>query len=347
MHQVNVRGTFLLAQAVHPAPREGGEPARAHALAAAAPGRALVRAAPRLHDVEVWDEPVRARPGRGAARAPASPSTALWPRTLIATSAIRNLLGGEEAIRGSRTPEIVADAAHAIFYAASRECTGHFFIDDEVLAARRASPISRATGTARASCCPTSSSDPDGARRAGRRRQRAPRARRRRRTRGAGRRARCLDGVHGRRHGLPGWPRRSRRRRVVSRRTPSARPSRRPASSSRAPAGRGPLLAESAVASIRDRWRGRLLTGEATLGALLAAEDLDRADDVSCRPRTGSRPRSCRAASTPASSSPRRPIRRRRCRAPSTRSWRGSRRSGRWPTPLPAPARSPWRRARS
>ncbi|MFX1315924.1 MAG: SDR family oxidoreductase [Promethearchaeota archaeon] len=58
---------------------------------------------------------------------------ALWPRTAIATAAVRNLLGGESAIKHSRKPEIVADAAYIILTKPSRECTGNFFIDDEVL----------------------------------------------------------------------------------------------------------------------------------------------------------------------------------------------------------------------
>lgn len=58
---------------------------------------------------------------------------ALWPRTAIATSAVRNLLGGEQAIQYSRKPEIVADAAYIILTKPSKECTGNFFIDDEVL----------------------------------------------------------------------------------------------------------------------------------------------------------------------------------------------------------------------
>ncbi|WP_083884282.1 SDR family oxidoreductase [Nocardia higoensis] len=58
----------------------------------------------------------------------------LWPRTTIATAAVSNLLGGDEALQGSRSPEIVADAAHAILLRDGRECTGNFFIDDEVLA---------------------------------------------------------------------------------------------------------------------------------------------------------------------------------------------------------------------
>lgn len=58
---------------------------------------------------------------------------ALWPRTTIATAAVKNLLGGKTAVKHSRTPEIVADAAHIILNKLSRECTGNFFIDEDVL----------------------------------------------------------------------------------------------------------------------------------------------------------------------------------------------------------------------
>jgi len=58
---------------------------------------------------------------------------ALWPRTAIATAAVKNLLGGQTAVKHSRIPEIVADAAYYIITQPSKECTGNFFIDDEVL----------------------------------------------------------------------------------------------------------------------------------------------------------------------------------------------------------------------
>lgn len=57
---------------------------------------------------------------------------ALWPRTTIATAAIRNVLGGEAVVRMSRTPEIVADAAYLVF-AQPTSFTGHFLIDDTFL----------------------------------------------------------------------------------------------------------------------------------------------------------------------------------------------------------------------
>lgn len=58
----------------------------------------------------------------------------LWPRTLVATAAVQNLLGGDEAMNRSRRPEIVADAAYEIFIRPSAENTGNFYVDDEVLA---------------------------------------------------------------------------------------------------------------------------------------------------------------------------------------------------------------------
>ncbi len=67
----------------------------------------------------------------------------LWPRTLIATAAVRNLLGGDEALAGSRTPEIVADAAHAVLTRDPRTCTGQFLVDDEVLAEEGVTDLER------------------------------------------------------------------------------------------------------------------------------------------------------------------------------------------------------------
>jgi citronellol/citronellal dehydrogenase len=59
---------------------------------------------------------------------------ALWPRTVIATAAVMNLLGGEEVVKRSRKPEIMSDAAYIIFTRPSRECSGNFFIDEDLLA---------------------------------------------------------------------------------------------------------------------------------------------------------------------------------------------------------------------
>lgn len=58
---------------------------------------------------------------------------ALWPRTTIATAAVQNILGGEELMKKSRTPEIVADAAFEIFSRNSTAFTGHHCIDEDIL----------------------------------------------------------------------------------------------------------------------------------------------------------------------------------------------------------------------
>jgi citronellol/citronellal dehydrogenase len=73
---------------------------------------------------------------------------ALWPRTIIATAAVRNLLGGDDSIRASRKPEIVADASHVILTRDSRSCTGNFFIDEDVLQSAGMSDFSKYAVTA-------------------------------------------------------------------------------------------------------------------------------------------------------------------------------------------------------
>jgi citronellol/citronellal dehydrogenase len=58
----------------------------------------------------------------------------LWPRTIVATAAVQNLLGGDEAMARARRPEVVADAAYAIVSRPARECTGNLFLAEDVLA---------------------------------------------------------------------------------------------------------------------------------------------------------------------------------------------------------------------
>lgn len=58
----------------------------------------------------------------------------LWPRTAIATAAVKNLLGGDASLRASRTPEIMADAALAVL-CSPVACTGNFYVDEDVLRA--------------------------------------------------------------------------------------------------------------------------------------------------------------------------------------------------------------------
>lgn len=68
---------------------------------------------------------------------------ALWPKTTIATAAVKNLLGGDFLVQRSRTPEIVADAAYYILKRSSATCTGNFFIDEGVLASEGVSDFGK------------------------------------------------------------------------------------------------------------------------------------------------------------------------------------------------------------
>ncbi len=58
---------------------------------------------------------------------------ALWPRTAIRTAAVQNLLGGASSMARAREPEIVADAAHVVLCSSSRDRSGQFLIDEQVL----------------------------------------------------------------------------------------------------------------------------------------------------------------------------------------------------------------------
>ena len=58
---------------------------------------------------------------------------ALWPRTAIATAAVKNILGGDEGMKHSRTVDIMSDAAHVILTSPAKTTTGNFYVDDDVL----------------------------------------------------------------------------------------------------------------------------------------------------------------------------------------------------------------------
>lgn len=67
---------------------------------------------------------------------------ALWPATTIATAAVQNIIGGEELMNRSRTPQIVADAAYFVLSSDSKTTSGNFFIDEQVLNANGISDFS-------------------------------------------------------------------------------------------------------------------------------------------------------------------------------------------------------------
>jgi citronellol/citronellal dehydrogenase len=133
MQQINSRGTFVVTRACLPHLRESSH---AHVLTLSPP----LSADPRWlgsHSAYTLSKMGMTMITLGLAADEAESGIAancLWPRTIIATAAVQNLLGGDEAMMRARTPEIVADAAQAILVRDPRSCTGNAFIDDEVLA---------------------------------------------------------------------------------------------------------------------------------------------------------------------------------------------------------------------
>jgi citronellol/citronellal dehydrogenase len=133
MHQINTRGTFVVSKWAIP-----------HLEKAANPHILMI--SPPLDIQEKWFAPhtayTIAKFGMslvvlglaGELRRRGIAVNALWPRTVIATAAVQNLLGGDALMRQSRKPEIMADAAYAVFSRPSRELTGRFLIDDTFLA---------------------------------------------------------------------------------------------------------------------------------------------------------------------------------------------------------------------
>jgi citronellol/citronellal dehydrogenase len=131
MLDINARGTFVVTKACLPHLRESDH---AHVLTLSPP----------IHDVERWvgnNAPYTlSKMGMSiltlglAADEPGLAANCLWPRTMIKTAAVQNLLGGDEATARSREPDIVADAAWEIIRRPPQEQTGKALIDDEVLA---------------------------------------------------------------------------------------------------------------------------------------------------------------------------------------------------------------------
>lgn len=132
MHQINLRGTFVCSKHAVPHLRKAANP---HVLTLSPP----LSLDPKWYAPHVAYTIAKfgmsmctlgmAEEFRGEGIA----FNSLWPRTTIATAAVQNLLGGDQMVRHSRTPEIMADAAWAIFNRPSKTATGNFYIDDEVL----------------------------------------------------------------------------------------------------------------------------------------------------------------------------------------------------------------------
>lgn len=133
MQDINARGTFLLSKTAIPHLERS---AHAHVLTLSPPldlrpqwaGTYLAYTMAKYGMSLVTLGLAQELRGAGIA------ANSLWPRTTIATAAVANLLGGDQALAVSRTPAIMADAAHAVLVRDPRTVTGQFLIDEQVLA---------------------------------------------------------------------------------------------------------------------------------------------------------------------------------------------------------------------
>lgn len=132
MHQVNVRGTFLCSRVCIPHLRKADNP---HILNLAPPLNMSAKwfANHVAYTMAKYGMSMCVLGMSEELRSDGIAVNAMWPKTAIATAAVRNLLGGESAVACSRTPDIVADAAHAVLCRDSRSCTGNFYIDEAAL----------------------------------------------------------------------------------------------------------------------------------------------------------------------------------------------------------------------
>ena len=141
MHQVNTRGTFLCSKACLPALEQSANP---HILMLSPPLNLEARwFAPHLaYTIAKYGMSLCVLGLAEELRPKGIAVNALWPRTVIATAAVQNLLGGDAAMARARSPEVVADAAHAILTRPSREFSGNFALDEDVLRAAGVTDLS-------------------------------------------------------------------------------------------------------------------------------------------------------------------------------------------------------------
>jgi citronellol/citronellal dehydrogenase len=132
MHQINTRGTFMVCKYAIPHLAKADNP---HILMNSPPldMREKWFAGSTAYSIAKFGMSLVVLGLAGELRAQGIAVNALWPRTTIATAAIRNLLGGERVMRMSRSPEIMAEAAYRIFAKPAKSFTGNFLIDDSFL----------------------------------------------------------------------------------------------------------------------------------------------------------------------------------------------------------------------
>ena len=134
MQAINTRGTFVVSRACIPHLKRSANP---HILTLSPPISLEPRwLAPHLgYTIAKYGMTLCALGFAAEFAADGIASNALWPRTPIATAAVQNLLGGEEAMARARKPELYADAAYAVITKPSRDYTRHALLREDVLAA--------------------------------------------------------------------------------------------------------------------------------------------------------------------------------------------------------------------
>lgn len=132
MFDINVRGTFLITKYCLPFLKKANN---AHILTLSPPLNMNMKwfSAHVAYTISKYNMSMMALAWAEEFRKLSIASNALWPRTTIATAAVKNLLGGNDLIKMSRTTDIIADAAYFILNRPSAECTGNTFIDEDVL----------------------------------------------------------------------------------------------------------------------------------------------------------------------------------------------------------------------
>jgi citronellol/citronellal dehydrogenase len=139
MQDINCRGSFLLAKLCIPALRTSAEAGRnPHILTLSPPLNLNPRWAGEVlaYTIAKYGMSLTTLGLAEELRRDSIGVNSLWPRTTIASAAVQNILGGDEMISHSRTPDIMADAAYLVLTSPATETTGNFFIDDDVLASK-------------------------------------------------------------------------------------------------------------------------------------------------------------------------------------------------------------------
>lgn len=132
MHEINVRGTFMVSKHCIPHLRKADNP---HILTLSPPLNLKPEwfGAHLAYTMSKYGMSMTVLGQANQLKKDGIAANALWPQTAIATAAIKNILGGEAMMQASRKTSIMSDAAFAILSRDSRTCTGNFFIDEDVL----------------------------------------------------------------------------------------------------------------------------------------------------------------------------------------------------------------------